>query len=132
MSLHVMLAGILKARRLEKNLSTLEVSVRTRLDSSLISRYENGNRIPTRDHVVRLATALGLDEQVLLVAWLSEKLKKVLSEESSETVREKALTLVMEKADSAQLMRQSGNRITESQEMAIHKWKEIWQSLAGQ
>jgi transcriptional regulator with XRE-family HTH domain len=125
-----MLAALLKARRLEKNLSTLEVSVRTRLDPSLISRYENGNRVPTRDHVIRMANALAIEEKVLLVAWLSEKLKKVLQEEKSEEVREKAMTLVREKTDGAALMLESGNRVTESQETAIYKWKETLQAMA--
>lgn len=130
MSLHVMLATILKTRRLEKNLSTLEVSVRTRLDPSLISRYENGNRMPTRDHVVRLAHALTLEEQHLLVAWLSEKLKKVLLEEESEGVREKAMEVVMEKTEGTPFMMEPGNRVTESQETAIKKWKVDFARLA--
>lgn len=129
MSKHVMLAGILKTRRLEKNLTTVDLSVRTRLDPSLISRYENGNRLPTRDHALRLAQALVIDEQLVLVAWLSEKLKKVLMEENLEVVRKKAMDVVLENTEAEELLLATGNRITESQEIALTKLKSDFQRL---
>ncbi|MHB1278042.1 MAG: helix-turn-helix domain-containing protein [Bacteroidia bacterium] len=130
MSLYVMLAGILKTRRLEKNLSTLDLSVRTRLDPSLISRYENGNRLPTRDHVLRLAQALDMDQQLVLVAWLSEKLKKVLLEENLEEVRKKAMDVLLEKTRPEELFLAAGSQVTASQETALKKWKADFQRLA--
>lgn len=130
MSVYVMLAGILKTRRLEKNLSTLDVSVRTRLDPSLVSRYENGNRVPTRDHVLRLARALGFDEQVLLVAWLSEKLKKLLMEEELDTVRKRAMDLLLEKTTPEELLLTPHSPVTASQETALKKWRSDFERLA--
>lgn len=126
---NVMLSNLIKARRLEKNLSTLEVSIRTRLDPSLISRYENGNRIPTRDHAIRLAIALDMNEEGLLSAWLIEKLKKVLSEEERESVRENALNAIIDKTGERKLVLIQGSRITDSQEAALNKWKPEIQQL---
>ncbi len=108
----------------------MDLSVRTRLDPSLISRYENGNRLPTRDHVLRLARALGMDEQVLLVAWLSEKLKKLLMEEELDTVRKKAMDLLLEKTSPDELLLTPHSPITASQETALKKWRSDFERLA--
>lgn len=125
-----MLAGILKSSRIEKNLTTLDVSVRSRLDPSLISRYENGNRIPTRDHTLRLARALAIDEEKLLVAWLSEKLKKVLLEEELDTVRKRAMDLLLEKTSPEELLLTTSSRIMVSQETALKKLKSDFRRLS--
>lgn len=121
MSANVMLASLLKDQRLEKELSIAEVAVRTRLDPSLISRFESGNRLPTRDHIQRLAQALLMDEQALLISWLVEKLNKVLQEEKQETVRQQALQLVNGTMNYDKLFQQKGSKIALSQERIINQ-----------
>ena len=121
MSANVMLASLLKEQRIEKELSIAEVAVRTRLDPSLLSRFESGNRIPTRDHIQRLAHALLMDEEALLVSWLVEKLNKVLQEEMQETVKQQALQLLNGSMNYENLFQQKGSKIALSQERIITK-----------
>ncbi|MBI1222417.1 MAG: helix-turn-helix domain-containing protein [Bacteroidetes bacterium] len=117
-----MLAQQLKTQRLDQNLSILEVSIRAGLDASLVSRYENGNRIPTRDHILRLANALSINQEALLTTWLSEKMKKVWIEEDNAGIREKALSLLNGTIESQSLFEQAGTRISQKQEEKLNSW----------
>ena len=46
----------------------------TELDQAVISRIENGERLPTEEQVIRLAGLYGLDPNRTLTDWLSEKI----------------------------------------------------------
>ncbi|HKG24976.1 MAG TPA: helix-turn-helix transcriptional regulator [Thermomicrobiales bacterium] len=54
--------GLLKGFRERRNVSQSKLAERASFDHSYVSRLESGARMPTRDAVDRLGTALGLTE----------------------------------------------------------------------
>ncbi len=66
--------NLLKTARENKNLKTREVAQLLGIDQALISKFENGNRKPTRDQITKLASILEIDYETLMVAWLKEKI----------------------------------------------------------
>ncbi len=72
---------LLKKARETKGFKTREVANLLQIDQALISKFENGQRTPTRKQVELLAQLLEIDLEVLLVAWLKEKIKQVIVEE---------------------------------------------------
>jgi len=44
------------------------------IDQAILSKIERGQRKPTREQVVKLAAYFNVEENDLLVAWLSDKL----------------------------------------------------------
>ncbi len=122
-----MLAGQIKGKRNSLGLSLQDLSDRTLLDPSLLSRYENGNRLPTREHVLRLSRALALDEEDLLVLWMKEKLQKVLDEEPGETIRHKALYALRPKDSEPE---ENGKQQERKLESRLMDWRGRWNKLA--
>lgn len=66
--------NLLKTARENKNLKTREVAQLLGIDQALVSKFENGNRKPTREQIVKLASILEIDYETLMVAWLKEKI----------------------------------------------------------
>lgn len=126
------LSVTLKEQRIKLNLSIAETAIRARLDPSLISRYEGGNRIPTREHIIRLAGALSLDEETLLIEWFVERLKKLAETDDDRPVLQKALRLALDVDHSDHLLLPSGSKVTKSQEMAMRRHLAEWQQLIKQ
>ena len=75
------LHNLLKSAREKKGLKTLEISTLLKIDQALISKFENGQRTPTRKQVEQLAQLLEIDLEVLLIAWLKGKIRQVIDEE---------------------------------------------------
>ena len=75
------LHNLLKSAREKKELKTREISTLLKIDQALISKFENGQRTPTRKQVEQLAQLLEIDLEVLLIAWLKEKIRQVIAEE---------------------------------------------------
>ena len=65
---------ILKQARIEKGLSTRKLAEQAKIDQALISKFENGFRIPTKKQIQTLAQILEIDIKPLLVAWYKVKL----------------------------------------------------------
>ncbi|WP_347065662.1 Fic family protein [Flavobacterium sp. WV_118_3] len=65
---------LLKNAREQKGLKTREVAQMLHIDQALISKFENGQRKPTREQLVKLAALLEIDFDTLLVNWLKEKI----------------------------------------------------------
>ena len=65
---------LLKNGREKLNLKIREVSQSTEIDQALISKFESGNRKPTKDQIIKLAKVLEIDLETLMVAWLKEKI----------------------------------------------------------
>lgn len=65
---------ILKTAREQKNIKTRELAQLLGIDQALISKFENGSRKPTRDQIVKLASALEINYEQLMIAWLKEKI----------------------------------------------------------
>lgn len=68
------LADILKTARDNKQLLLREVASAIDVDTAMISKFEKGERKPTREQILKLSKALTLDEKELLTQWLSEKI----------------------------------------------------------
>jgi transcriptional regulator with XRE-family HTH domain len=67
--------GLLFRRmREEKGLLIRQVAAVTELDQAIISRIENGDRIPTKEQVLKLAGLYNLDTKEIMSAWLAEKM----------------------------------------------------------
>ena len=56
----------LKVIRLSKGLTQLAVQMRTGIDQSLLSKYENGERVPTVENLVILAECFGTSLDYLM------------------------------------------------------------------
>ena len=67
---------ILKQARLDQKLSTRKLAELSKIDQALVSKFENGFRIPTKKQVQTLAQILEIDLKKLLVAWYKVKLDK--------------------------------------------------------
>ncbi|MBL7886518.1 MAG: helix-turn-helix transcriptional regulator [Flavobacterium sp.] len=65
---------LLKKARESKSLKTRELAELTQIDQALISKFENGFRIPTEKQIKILSDVLGIDLNELLVAWYKQKL----------------------------------------------------------
>lgn len=66
--------SLLKNARENKGFTTRQLSDLLSIDQALISKFENGKRIPTQKQIISLASKLEIDENVLLIAWYKEKL----------------------------------------------------------
>jgi Fic family protein len=67
-------SNIIKTKREEKGLMIREVAELLSVDATLVSRFENGIRKPTKAQVYRLAEILELDATKLMVQWLGERI----------------------------------------------------------
>jgi Fic family protein/DNA-binding XRE family transcriptional regulator len=65
---------LLKEARELKGLKTREVAQLAGIDQALISKFESGNRRPTREQVMKLAILLEIDLESIMVCWLKEKI----------------------------------------------------------
>jgi Fic family protein/DNA-binding XRE family transcriptional regulator len=65
---------LLKEARELKGLKTREVAQLVGIDQALISKFESGNRRPTKEQVVKLAILLEIDFESIMVSWLKEKI----------------------------------------------------------
>lgn len=71
----------LKSLRLKQGLLLRQVAAATEVDTSMISKFEKGERFPTREQVEKLALLFHLPEKQLLVHAFSDKLIADLSNE---------------------------------------------------
>ena len=65
---------LLKNAREAKGFKTREVAQILGIDQALISKFESGNRKPTKDQVIKLASLLEIDFETIMIAWLKEKI----------------------------------------------------------
>lgn len=75
------LKDILKEARTGKALLTREVANFLGIDQALISKFENGNRKPTREQLAKLAEVFAIDEKEFIIPWLSERIAYQLQDE---------------------------------------------------
>lgn len=66
---------ILKNARIEKQFSTRKLAQLSSIDQALISKFETGNRIPTKVQIQKLVEILNLNLKTTLVAWYKVKLQ---------------------------------------------------------
>ena len=80
--------------REENELPLRTVAAFLDIDQAILSKYERGQRKPTREQVVKLAKYFKLKEDDLIVAWLSDKIAYELEDEDQAL---KALEVAEEK-----------------------------------
>lgn len=68
------LQNILKNSREKMGYTTRIVAEMTKIDQALISKFENGKRIPTIKQIQILSELLNIDYNLLLKMWYKEKL----------------------------------------------------------
>lgn len=51
------------------------------VDTSLISKIENGNRSPTKQQIKKIALILNVDIKILMSNWYAEKLYQEIKDE---------------------------------------------------
>ena len=88
------LGAIIRKQREEKELPLRIVAAYLDIDQAILSRIERGQRKATREQVVNLAKYFKVNENDLLVAWLSDKL---VCEVADEQIALKALQVAEEK-----------------------------------
>lgn len=76
------------------SLTLRTVSAYLDIDQAILSKVERGQRIATREQVVKLAAYFKVKENDLLIAWLSDKLVYEVAEEK---IALKALQVAEEK-----------------------------------
>lgn len=73
---------VLKEIREDKGLQLQEVYNNTKIDLSLLSRIENGKRLPTKEQTIQLANYYQFDQNKLLLNLLGDKVVYEIQEES--------------------------------------------------
>lgn len=81
---------IFRQKREEKGLLIRQVAAVTELDQAIISRIENGDRIPTKEQLIKLAGLYNMDVKEAMSAWLAEKMVRDYGDEPyiTEALRE--------------------------------------------
>ena len=74
-------AALLKNGRENKNLKTREVATLLKIDQALISKFENGQRRPTKFQLNQLSALFEIDLEMLTILWIKEKLLSEISNE---------------------------------------------------
>lgn len=85
---------IFRGARLKKGLLLREVSSRTDMDQAILSKIERGARKPTKDQIIRLSKVLDLDQDKMLIEYLSDK---IANDIANEPMASKALKVAEKK-----------------------------------
>lgn len=88
---------LLKNARIAKGLLVREVAAALKIDQALVSKFESGNRIPTEEQILSLATILDIPQDDIIAVWLKEK---VFSEVKNYSIAPRALQMVQEQLQS--------------------------------
>lgn len=67
-------ASKLKTLRLKQELLLRQVAAAVDVDTSMVSKFENGERFPTRDQIEKLATFFKVPEEDFLIEAYSDKI----------------------------------------------------------
>ena len=79
---------IIKKTRETKGLYLRQVGAELDIDQAIISKFERGERKPTKEQLQKFADFYNLEIDKLLIAWLSDK---VIYDLENETLAEEAL-----------------------------------------
>lgn len=85
---------ILREEREQKGLLLRQVAAMLDIDTAVLSKIERGERKANKEQIIKLAEILEIDEEVLVVQYLSEK---ILSEIKDEELGSKALKAAEQK-----------------------------------
>ena len=85
---------IIKKLREDRNLPLRIVAAYLDIDQAILSKIEHGKRRANREQIVKLAQFFKVDEEELLIAWLSDK---VVYEVQGEKIALQAMRVAEEK-----------------------------------
>lgn len=68
------LGEIIRVEREKRGLLLRHVGAAIDVDQALISKFERGERLPTKEQVIRLANFYGREVNDLIAAWLADKI----------------------------------------------------------
>jgi len=74
---------IIKAEREKKGLFLRQVASALDVDQALISKFEKGDRKPSKEQVIKFANFFEIDKDELITAWLSDKIIYTLQGEAN-------------------------------------------------
>ena len=75
------LSHIIKEARESKELLMRELAAKIEIDIATISKFEKGDRNPTRPQILKLSEVLELDVNQLLMLWLRDRIVNEIKEE---------------------------------------------------
>jgi transcriptional regulator with XRE-family HTH domain len=67
-------AEILREEREKQGFYLRQVAAALEIDQAIISKFEKGDRKPSREQVIKLADFFGIDKDKLITLWLSDKI----------------------------------------------------------
>ena len=85
---------IIKEARESKGLYLRQVAAELSIDQAIISKFEHGDRKPSKEQVIQFAHFFKLNRDDLLIAWLSDK---VVYDLKDELLADKALKVAEQK-----------------------------------
>lgn len=88
------LGETIRQSREEKKWLLRELAAAIQVDTAMVSKFEKGERNPTRDQIISLSKALNIDERELLVIYFSDKIAAFLK---GEEVAQEALKMAEKK-----------------------------------
>ncbi len=91
------LGQILKGAREGKKLLLREVAAAISADTAMISKFEKGERKPTRNQLLSLSKVLDITEKDIIICYLSDK---IAAELINENVAKEVLEIAKIKIDS--------------------------------
>jgi transcriptional regulator with XRE-family HTH domain len=78
---------IIKSKREENKLFLRQVSALMEIDQAIISKFERGERKPTKEQVLKFAKIYNLNPDDLVISWYSDKVAyDLILEENAEKI----------------------------------------------
>lgn len=74
---------IIRLEREKKGLFLRQVASALDVDQALISKFEKGDRKPSKEQVIKFANFFKIDKDKLITAWLSDKIIYTLQGEEN-------------------------------------------------
>ena len=78
---------ILKTIREERGLQLRQVAIESNIDLTLLSRVENGKRMPSESLLIKLAETYGLDSNLLVLQLVSDKILEISEQYPDHTIQ---------------------------------------------
>lgn len=88
----MMLSEKLKEQRKQCNLLQRKVAAALDIDTATYCKIENGNYLPKREQVIKLAQIFNVDVKELLTLWLADQIKEITEPEKD--IAEEAMEIV--------------------------------------
>ena len=64
------------------NIRQRKIAAFLKTDTALISKIENGTRLPKREQIIALSSILNADQEELISLWLADKVYDVIKDEN--------------------------------------------------